>query len=85
MVEATDYIGRVRARAETAAEQRGHRAAEPATPDRFIVVVTRDGTTAEELLFDRPPTLADIVCRVGTDAYILAVAMTAPPLRIAAE
>lgn len=50
-----------------------------------IVVPTRDGTTAEELLFDHPPTLADLVCRAGTDACILAVAMTAPRLRIAAE
>lgn len=82
MVEATDYIGRVRARAGTAAEP-STKAAKPGA-GRIAVLVTRDGTRAEELLFERPPTLADLIARAGADSYVLAVGV-AEAIQHAAE
>lgn len=85
MAEATDFIGRVRERVETAEERRRRETAlHPATA-RFTVLVTRDGTAEEELLFDRPPTLADLVARAGAGAFLLGIGVTEAPLQVAAE
>jgi hypothetical protein len=47
--------------------------------------VTRDGIAAEELFFDAPPTLADLVARAGSGAYLLGIGLNETPARIAAE
>lgn len=85
MIGATDYIRRVRARSETAARQQPGDAAGRTAANRFVVLVTRDGRTIEELLFERPPTLGDLFTRVGADAYILGVSAASTSVRIAAE
>lgn len=85
MVEATDFIGRVRARVETAEERQRREAAPGPAVARITVLVTRDGAEAEELLFDRPPTLADLVARAGAGAFLLGIGVTEAPVRIAAE
>lgn len=74
MVGATDFIGLVRARAGTSAE-RQTAAAWPGG-GRIAVLVTRDGTNMEELLFERPPTLADLLARAGADSYVLGIGVT---------
>lgn len=74
MVGATDFIGLVRARAGTATE-RQTTTAWPAA-GRIAVLVTRDGTRSEELLFERPPTLADLIARAGEGAYLLGIGVT---------
>jgi hypothetical protein len=85
MGEATDFIGRIRARVETAEERQRREAAEHPATARISVLVTRDGAEAEELLFDRPPTLAEITARAGAGAYLLAIGMTGGAVRMAAE
>jgi hypothetical protein len=45
------------------------------------VTVTRDGEATWEEHFDRPPTLGQIVSRVGLRAFIVAVGMRRRPLR----
>lgn len=83
MTDELDFIARIRAR--TAETDRQRAGVESATPARTIsVLVTHDGAAAEELVFDRPPTLADLVARAGTGAYILGVTIDAPS-QLAAE
>lgn len=85
MAEATDFIGRIRARVETAEERRRREDARHPAAARITVLVTRDGAEAEELLFDRPPTLADLVARAGVGAYVLGIGVTETPVPMAAE
>ncbi|MFN6952290.1 MAG: hypothetical protein ACK4NE_06830 [Albidovulum sp.] len=85
MIGATDYIRRVRARSETAARQPHGEAAGRTAINRFVVLVTRDGSTIEELPFERPPTLGDLLTRVGADAYVLGISAASTAARIAAE
>lgn len=59
----------------------------------FRVLVTEDGSDTWEEVFDRPPTLGQLIGRVGPKAFVVSVAMraraasrrTAQGLRIAAE
>jgi hypothetical protein len=37
----------------------------------FVVIVTHDGVTTWEEVFDRPPTLEQIAARVGSGAFVL--------------
>jgi hypothetical protein len=39
----------------------------------FIVQITRDGRTTEELVFDRAPSIGAIAARAGTEAYVIAI------------
>lgn len=48
---------------------------------RFAVLVTYDGVTTEELIFDAAPTLAQIAARVGDGAFIVAVGLKRKSLR----
>ncbi|MCB2109901.1 MAG: hypothetical protein H6895_10555 [Defluviimonas sp.] len=67
-----DFIGRVR--------QRTHAEEERKLPQRRItVLVTRDGATAEELVFDHPPTLAELVAHAGSTSYVLGIAIEDHP------
>jgi len=63
---ANDFIERIRERDRAEEERR-------AAARRVSVLVTRDGSTAQEIIFQRPPTLAELVARVGEDAYVLGV------------
>lgn len=85
MAGATDFIGRVRERVETAEERRRRETARHPVAARYTVLVTRDGTMAEEILFDRPPTLADLVARAGAGAFLLGIGVTEMPAQVAAE
>ncbi|MEI2807983.1 hypothetical protein [Albidovulum sp.] len=85
MAEATDFIGRVRERVETAEERRRRETARHPAAARYTVLVTRDGTAAEELLFDRPPTLADLVARAGAGAFLLGIGVAEATVQMAAE
>ena len=76
---ATDYIGRVRARVETDAERQRREAEARPAARHITVLVTRDGAESEELYFVSPPTLADLVARVGTGAYVLGVGLDVAP------
>ncbi len=48
---------------------------------RFCVTVTMDGQTTREELFDRTPTVAQILDRVGPEAFIVSIGMKRRPLR----
>jgi hypothetical protein len=48
---------------------------------RVCVTVTTDGKTTREELFDKTPTLGDIVERVGPDAFIVSIGMQRKSLR----
>ncbi|MFZ5709659.1 MAG: hypothetical protein ACOY4T_08255 [Pseudomonadota bacterium] len=45
------------------------------------VTVTRDGEGTWEERFERPPTLAELVSRVGPSAYVVAICMKSRSLR----
>lgn len=61
----SDFISRVR--------QRHHvPAAKPPVRRSFIVQITRDGATIEDLVFDTAPTIGAIAARCGTEAYVIA-------------
>lgn len=85
MAEATDFIGRVRERVETAEERRRRETARYPAAARYTVLVTRDGAMAEELLFDRPPTIADLVARAGAGAFLLGIGVAEATVQMAAE
>lgn len=40
---------------------------------KVSVQITRDGQSVSELIFDTPPTLAQLVERAGADAFVLAI------------
>ena len=46
------------------------------------VTVTEDGHTTWEEVFPRPPTLGDLVDRVGKGAFVVSVAMRRKSLRL---
>ncbi|MFN0113426.1 MAG: hypothetical protein ACKVPY_01985 [Paracoccaceae bacterium] len=48
---------------------------------RCRVLVTRDGEGTWEEWFERPPTLAELMARVGGSAYVVSVRMKARTLR----
>ncbi|MGC1429262.1 MAG: hypothetical protein WA822_11790 [Albidovulum sp.] len=48
---------------------------------RFCVTVTVDGTTTHDVLFDRTPTMGELMDRVGPKAYLVSVGMKRRPLR----
>ncbi|MDC9701362.1 MAG: hypothetical protein PSN37_03935 [Alphaproteobacteria bacterium] len=58
---------------------------------RYCVVTTDDGRETREVIFDQPPTVGQLVKRVGPDAWVVSVAMKRRPrkarqrLAIAAE
>lgn len=58
---------------------------------RYCVVTTDDGHTTKELLFDQPPTVGQLVKRVGPDAWVVSIKMRRRPrkarqrLAVAAE
>ncbi|MCA0273037.1 MAG: hypothetical protein LCH69_13385 [Proteobacteria bacterium] len=64
-----DFIGRIRQR-----HQPGPAPA-PLPMRTFIVQITRDGKTTEELTFDRAPSIGAIAARVGTEAYVISIEM----------
>ena len=75
-----DYIGRIRQR------HGGQPAAAEPPARRFIVQITRDGRSTEELVFDRAPSIGAIAARAGTEAYVIAVDVIDPETeRLAAE
>lgn len=43
------------------------------TASKVSVQITRDGQSVSELIFDTPPTLAQLVERAGADAFVLAI------------
>lgn len=73
-----DFIARIRQR---------HQPPAPAPlPQRsFIVQITRDGRTIEELIFDRAPSIGAIAARAGTEAYVISIDMLGSDGRLAAE
>jgi hypothetical protein len=48
---------------------------------RYSYVTTEDGKTTKELTFERPPTLAELVERVGDRAFVVSVAIKRQSLR----
>ncbi len=48
---------------------------------RCCVTITLDGQTTREVLFDRTPTIAQILDQVGPEAFIVSVGMKRRPLR----
>ena len=48
---------------------------------RFCVTVTMDGDRTQDEYFDRTPTLAEIVERVGAEAYVVSIGMKRRSLR----
>ncbi|WP_347312878.1 hypothetical protein [Defluviimonas sp. SAOS-178_SWC] len=77
----SDFIGRVRQRHQAPEATR-----KPET-HIFVVHVTRDGKTVEDLLFDRAPSIGAIAARVGTEAYVISLDMIErrPEGQLAAE
>ncbi|MCB2117076.1 MAG: hypothetical protein KDE00_12455 [Rhodobacteraceae bacterium] len=72
MTKDLDFISRIRAR--TSEEERLRmEATARAAARRISVLVTRDGSTTDELFFETPPTLADLMARAGSGAFILGV------------
>ena len=47
----------------------------------FAVLVTYDGVTTEEIIFEAAPTLSQIAARTGQDAYIVSIGMKRRSLR----
>lgn len=64
-----DFIARIRQRHQPAP------APAPLPQRSFIVQITRDGRTTEELVFDRAPSIGAIAARVGTEAYVISIDM----------
>ncbi len=64
-----DFIGRIRQRHQAPASA----AREPAVRRTFVVHITRDGKTVEDLLFDTAPTIGAIAARTGTEAYVISL------------
>lgn len=64
-----DFIGRIRQR------HRGVNTSgrEPEIRRTFVVHITRDGRTTEDLLFDTAPSIGAIAARAGTEAYVISL------------
>lgn len=67
-----DYQSRALAQ-RMADELRGRRRAALKAASKVSVQITRDGRSVSELIFDTPPTLAQLVERAGADAFVLAI------------
>ena len=65
-----DFIGRIRERHRGAADRSGR---EPEIRRTFVVHITRDGRTTEDLLFDTAPSIGAIAARAGTEAYVISL------------
>lgn len=48
---------------------------------RHFVVVTDDGITTRETMFEQPPTLGQLIDRVGADVFVVAVRLQRKSLR----
>lgn len=48
---------------------------------RHFVVMTDDGITTRETMFEQPPTLGQLIDRVGPDVFVVAVRMQRKSLR----
>lgn len=74
-----DFIARIR--------QRHQPGPAPAPiPERtFIVQITRDGRTTEELIFDRAPSIGAIAARAGTEAFVISIDVLDAGDRLAAQ
>ena len=48
---------------------------------RYCVVTTDDGREMREVIFDQPPTIGQLVKRVGPDAWVVSVKMRRVPRR----
>lgn len=64
-----DFIGRIRQR-HRGANTSGR---EPESRRTFVVHITRDGRTTEDLLFDTAPSIGAIAARAGTEAYVISL------------
>lgn len=64
----------------TAQARRGRRRA-ISYISHFVVTVTHDGVSTEELTFDAAPTVGQIAARAGAEAFIVAIAMKRKSLR----
>lgn len=74
-----DFIARIRQR---------HLPAVVPTPEpkrTFVVQITRDGKTTEEMVFDRAPSIGAIAARAGTEAYVISIDMLGADEKLAAE
>ena len=76
-----DYRGRVLSRRMTEA-MRERRQAALKGASKVCVQVTSDGQTISELIFDTPPTLAELVNRAGAGAFVLAIGRHWPAPRM---
>lgn len=65
-----DFIGRIRQRHRGAAGTSGR---DPEIRRTFVVHITRDGRTTEDLLFDTAPSIGAIAARAGTEAYVISL------------
>lgn len=74
-----DFIARIRQR-----HQPGPTPA-PLPQRSFIVQITRDGRTTEELVFDRAPSIGAIAARAGTEAYVISIDVIEADGRLAAQ
>lgn len=67
-----DYRGRVLAQRMND-ELRERRRAALKAASKVSVQVTTDGQSVSELIFDMPPTLAQLVEQAGANAFVLAI------------
>jgi len=67
-----DYQGRVLAQ-RMADDVRERRRAALKAASKVSIQITRDGLSVSELIFDMPPTLAQLVERAGADAFVLSI------------
>ena len=67
-----DYIGRMRQQ-RLAEELRDRRREAIRAVSQVSVQVTSDGKSVDELIFDRPPTLAELMESAGPDSYVIAI------------
>ena len=74
-----DFIARIRQRHQPAV------AGKPETKRTFVVQITRDGRTTEEMVFDRAPSIGAIAARAGTEAYVISIDMLGADEKLAAE
>lgn len=72
-----DFIARIRQRHQPVA-------ADPQPQRTFVVQITRDGKTTEEIVFDRAPSIGAIAARAGTEAYVISIDMLSDE-KLAAE
>ncbi len=79
-----DYRGRVLAQRMDDDLRERRRAALKAA-SKVSVQITSDGQSVRELIFDTPPTLAQLVERAGAEAFVLAIGRHWPTPRNRAD